>query len=106
MRFNIRYQSKINEAEMMRTLRGQDGPVGRYGTTMARRATAVAKSKANYDTGYMQSTIYSRTDRKGQELAWVISVGADYGRYVHEGNNNYEGNPFISDAIEEVFGGS
>jgi hypothetical protein len=102
--FTVRVDSKINEAELTRALRGEDGPVGRYGTTKAREVTRVAKGKANVDTGLMQSKISSRTDRSGQELSWVIRVDTEYAGYVHNGNNSYEGNPFITDAIEEVFG--
>lgn len=102
--FKVRVNSKINEAELTRQLRGEDGPVGRYGTTKARQITIRAKEKANYDTGLMHDSIYSRTDRSGQELAWTIYVKTDYAEYVHNGTSTYVGNPFITDAVREVFG--
>lgn len=117
----------LNHSEINRLLRSPSGEVHREVAKHTRTVTALAKQKANVDTGKMRSRINGEVIVRGKRVRGRIESPAEYTKYVHEGRGPvrvkkakalrfkpkgssafifrmkvgpYEGNPFLVDALE------
>jgi hypothetical protein len=108
MAFSISVTSTLNQAALEEELQGEGGSVSRFGQGIATAITRLAKSYSPVDTGALQASISTRTDRAGAELSWVVSANTTYaeyqesGYYHNRGGNWIEGKHFLESAGYEV----
>lgn len=79
----------INDAEVNRLLRGQDGEVV---TAVRRVVTAtrnLAVSLAPVDDGVLRASLRTRLETNSREVKGWVYTDLEYGLYVHEGTGIY-----------------
>lgn len=75
----------INQAEVDRFLRGENGPVGRNLRARAERVESVAQVLVGVDTGQLRASIRTWMTTRGGELAAFVGSDLDYALVHHEG---------------------
>jgi len=70
-------------------LSGSDPNVVAIVADRAKRVAEEARRRAPRDTGALANSITARVTRRGSVSVGTVSVGAPYGRYVHDGTGIY-----------------
>lgn len=108
--WSVSVTSEVNQAALQEELGGESGLVGRYGGAMAGQMTQRARELAPFKTGELKGSIFTRLDRSGDELGWLITATAGHAEYqevgfTHWGSGQWiEGKHFMERAGDEVFG--
>lgn len=105
--FKVSTNFRMDQAEVDRILKSEDGAVGRFGVRSSNRARNIARSTSPRVTGTMAGAITVRSHATGGgERAWTFRVNTDYAKYVIEGGgyNNAKPNDFLEKAVEAAFG--
>lgn len=96
----------LDQGGIDQLLHTQESALAKYLLQKGNEVVNAAKSRANVDTGLMRSSISVRLGvdpYTGGPSAEVVAA-THYAKYVHDGTSYMEGNPFLEDAVHDVFG--
>lgn len=92
----------LNEAEVARLFKSEDGPTGKFIAKTAVKVETKAKRLCPVDTGRLRSSITHEVGMLGKTVIARVGTNVDYAVHVEFGTRRMRAQPFLRPALRAI----